>query len=505
MSRATINTGGIPFMEKQDGVTTSQNQKPCHILVLGDFSGRNHRGMDDAAALSQRKIWEVTKDNFEELFYKLEVTLQLAIADEPIRFHEFDELHPDYIYDRVDLFSKFRALKRKLKDKSRFAEAAEEIQGWANQSANNTAQVDASQQESKPVSPNDGSAQELLDELLHSVPAQQAQKESVQQLIQSIIAPYVVPRADPRQGELMESVDQAASHLMRKIMHSSAFQSIEASWRGLYWLVRKLELDNNLRLFVADVSFAETILDNQAHEESTTQLHQRLVEQRAAEGAVPFSYIVADYQIQDQLDHCDGLANLASVAADSNGILLASASEKVAGCKGLSLQPEPEDWQPSEDFSLLWQAMREQEYARYVVLMAPRFLLRLPYGKRTSPTENLEFEELPQTVQHEFYLWANSSWLAALILGNAYSNHGVLDRSLQQIAGLPLHVQNVSGESQVMPCAEILMLDRTASALQSKGVNTVRSVVDKDYVIIPDLKSFSELCDELPVPWVYTD
>ena len=40
-----------------------------------------------------------------------------------------------------------------------------------------------------------------------------------------------------------------------------------------------------------------------------------------------------------------------------------------------------------------WQSFRESEDARYVGLAMPRFLARLPYGAKTSPVEEFNFEE----------------------------------------------------------------------------------------------------------------
>jgi type VI secretion system protein ImpC len=42
-----------------------------------------------------------------------------------------------------------------------------------------------------------------------------------------------------------------------------------------------------------------------------------------------------------------------------------------------------------------WQALRRSEVAPWVALVAPRLLLRLPYGKGYEATERLAFEELP--------------------------------------------------------------------------------------------------------------
>ena len=56
-----------------------------------------------------------------------------SLADRPIKFLDMDDLHPDFIYERVDLFREFRQLKTKLKSRDHFAAAADEIQSWSGQ------------------------------------------------------------------------------------------------------------------------------------------------------------------------------------------------------------------------------------------------------------------------------------------------------------------------------------------------------------------------------------
>ncbi|HAG92499.1 MAG: hypothetical protein CMK83_10020 [Pseudomonadales bacterium] len=497
MSRATMNTGAVPMGHgsDQDGPALVRH-RPCHILVLADFSGRDHRGQNDAGALAERKIFELTRDNFDDIFVRMGVTLDLSIADQPIQFLEMDDLHPDFIYERVDMFSQFRTLKRKLKNKDTFEAAAAEIQSWS-QAPKTTGSSE------EPSAPQD----DVLDMLLHSTRAQAEVAHSVKGLIQQIVAPYVIPSPDPRQSELMDTVDQAASHLLRKILHSSAFQDIESSWRGLYWLMKQLETEQGLRVFVADVSLLEIVADNEANAETTTELHKLLLENRVGEGSVPFSVIVADYQLQDEVQHCEALANLASVAADSHGVLVSGGSERLAGCPNLTQVPDPEHWylhrQGDNDFTLLWNAIREQEYSRHVVLTCPRFMLRLPYGTHTSPMEAFDFEELPKDGQHAYYLWGNGAWLVAAQLGNYFSRGGWSQEATRgsKVTQLPLHVYKEHGQSQVKPCAEIPMLDTTARALREHGLVPIRSVRDEDSVIIPPLQSISSESTQLQGPW----
>ena len=499
MSRATINTGGIEFSGSDQTQPQPTSNRPCPILVLADFSGRSHRGLDDATNLKTRKIYQITRDNFDEIFMRQHVTLDIAIADKPIEFNDPEDLHPDYIYERVDLFAKFRALKRKLNKRESFDEAAQEIFSWAN------APKPATTAAAPTPTTDDGSA-DLLDELLHSTRAQMEQADSIQGLIQQIAAPYVIPSADPRLPELIDTVDQSTSHLMRKILHSSAFQGIESAWRSLQWLLKRLDTDHDLKLYIADISLAEIIEDNEAHPESTTALHELLVDQRQAEGIAPFSMIVADYEISDDIAHVDALANLGSIAADLNATLLCGGSPRLAGCEDLVHQPEPADWQlhgPDDDFTLLWQAVREQDYSQHIALVAPRVLLRLPYGQRTSPTETFSFEELPSQLPHDFYLWGNGAYLIAYVLGNTFNRRGWVNPTSdsQLVDGLTIHVTQQDGESVVTPCAEILMTDTTAGGLVEAGLLVVRSVANQDAVIIPNLRSIHPEQTALAGPW----
>ncbi|MEZ5510477.1 MAG: type VI secretion system contractile sheath large subunit [Gammaproteobacteria bacterium] len=501
MSRATISTGGIPFLDPDDDQPPRPRSGglPCHVLVLADFSGRSHRGLDDAGSLLQRRIIEVTRDNLDEVFQRLHVTLDSAVAEKPIEFGEPDDLHPDFLYERVDLFSQFRALKRQLQNPASFADAAARIQSWAPPAP---PKKSAAEYTAIEIPEAGTGAQTVLDDLLHSTHAQQEQAQSVQALIEQIVAPYVIPAADPRLPELLDTVDRAASHLMRKLLHSSAFQGIEASWRGLQWLMKRLDSDSDLRIFIADISLLEIARDNELHSDDLTALHQLLIEQRLSQGTVPFSLIVADYQLRDELDHCDALANLGSIAADLGATLLIGGHERIAGCRDLVKCTEPADWnlhKHDDDFVQLWEAIREQSYSTHIGVVAPRFLLRLPYGKRTRPIDNFGFEELPSLSPHEFYLWGNGAWVIAAILCVSYGQHGWQKPpgGLQRIADLPVHLVDKEGETVMTPCAEVLMTDSTAAGLLQAGLLVIRSINNQDAIVVPELRSLHP--DQVPL------
>ena len=84
-------------------------------------------------------------------------------------------------------------------------------------------------------------------------------------------------------------------------------------------------------------------------------------------------------------------------------------------------------------------------------------------------------------------------WLVTLLLADAWSRNGKPTSSpAADIGNLPLHVRQEAGESRVTPCAEILMTDTTASALQQAGLTVIRSVQNQDVVRVTSHFSLSD-------------
>ena len=68
--------------------------------------------------------------------------------------------------------------------------------------------------------------------------------------------------------------------------------------------------------------------------------------------------------------------------------------------------------------------MRAQPDAAWLGLALPRFLLRLPYGKKTDRCERFDFEELPDDPLHEHYLWGSPALACAVLLGVSFGRDG---------------------------------------------------------------------------------
>ena len=141
-----------------------------------------------------------------------------------------------------------------------------------------------------------------------------------------------------------------------------------------------------------------------------------------------------------------------------------------------------------------WQELRISTAARHVGLVAPRFLLRLPYGRGADEVEHFAFEEMPPNFGHDDLLWGNPALIATLLLANAWRDEGraFSPPANAEVSGLPVHIFSESGQKKLTPCAEVLLTDRVAENLLTLGVMPLASVRDRDAVRLVRFQSIAQ-------------
>lgn len=507
MSRASISTGNIQFNTNHDKTPPASQREhgqPMHVVIMGDFSGRASQGICDAQ-LSTRRIIEIDRDNFDDIFNDITPTLHLPINNGAISFNDIDELHPDYLIEQLDIFETFNTLKRKLKKPELFAQAVEEIQQWSPPTSDSTPPTTDSTEDSikgniegVPL-PND-----MLDNLLmqsqHTLAEQNALGD-INQLVRSIVSPYVQAKENPRLPEMIACVDDAIATTLRKILHASHFQELEANWRALYLLVRRIETSKSLKIFLVDISKDELLKDIHTYDSwEKTQSYQRFVESFQIAGAIAPAILQCNYQVEENLNDMALTQHLAQLAAAHNAIAIGGVTEKIAGCHGFATDHDEWDYQPDADLMAAWHTIREQPYSQHIALSAPRFLLRLPYGKKTSPIDSFPFEELSTHNPHAYYLWANSNTLVTLALTQRYTQYGWefnekafnSAATCPEIGELPVHIYTDEyGESAAKAIAETYITDSEVEQLATQGILTIRSMKNKNAVLIPRFRTLS--------------
>jgi type VI secretion system protein ImpC len=293
---------------------------------------------------------------------------------------------------------------------------------------------------------------------------------------------------------------------MRTILGGSGFRTLEASWRGVDFLLRRLDVDGPLTLHLLDASPEELREDLLAGDDlSKPGLHRLLVEKTVGTpGAHPWAAFVVLGSFGPSREDAEALGRLAKVASKAGTAVLAGAEPGLVGCASLAATPDPDDWSaPAGEGAEAWAALRRLPEARFVGLALPRLLLRLPYGKETNAVEAFDFEELSTPPGHEEYLWGSPALATALLLGEAFleDGWGLRPGSSQEISGLPFALVEEGGEKHAVPCAETLFTVRAMQAVTARGLMPLLTMKGTDTVRLATFQSISEAHAELSGPW----
>lgn len=495
----------VASMEETRGVP--EPETPFRILILGDFSGPDKPGLSGSnQPPAGWRPMEVDRDNFDEVMAKIKPEFRLQLTESEsdtvtIRFAELDDYHPDALYERLEVFQKFKQIRSKLDNPRTVEAAAKEVRSWM------PAEIEIAPQpvppKPEPAKAPSGAADTagLLDQILdasqgrpaETTPAADSTEWSA--YLRTIVKPYLVPRDDPQQAELESVVDAAAAALMRIIMHHPNFQALESAWRALHFLVYRLETDVRLKLYLLDISKVELAAGLSAAEDlRTTGIYKLLVEQTVeTSGGEPWAVMAGNYTFERTRQDAVLLGRMAKIAAAAGAPFIAAAHPNLLGCDSLAQTPDPDDWQTTTDEAgdAAWQALQKLPQTAYLGLVLPRFLLRLPYGADTVPLNQFDFEEMADGSNHDDYLWGNPCFACVCLLGQAFSIYGwnLRPGAVQDINNLPMHVFRKAGETRTKPCAEVLLTERAAEIILDKGVMPLLSFRDQDKVRLARFQS----------------
>jgi type VI secretion system protein ImpC len=364
-----------------------------------------------------------------------------------IRFERIDDFHPDRLYARLDLFQGLR--------QARLA----------------------------PPPVNDDDLGRLLGKpSAPSAPPIATLAGGIDALIRNIVAPHIVKDTAAHATPYLAAVDTAIAEQMRTLLHGTAFQSLEANWRGVHWLISSLELDENLQLHLLDVTRDELLRDIVAAQGQIahTGLHRTLVERpRDGSDGHRWSALVGLFQFGPSESDIGLLAALGLVASHAGGPLIAGADLALA----------------EDDSAALvgWQTLRRSEAAPWIGLAAPRVLLRRPYGKSSDPIDAFAFEEFVGQPVLEELLWGNGSVAAALLIGKAFTARGweMEPGDERELGDLPLYTFVRDGEREMQPCAEHALTETQINALLKAGVVPIASRRDRNAVVAVRFQSIS--------------
>lgn len=295
--------------------------------------------------------------------------------------------------------------------------------------------------------------------------------------------------------------DHRLSQQLDAILHQQDFQRLESSWRGLKFLVDRTDFRRNCRIEVLQVSKTE-LLQNFEDSPETVQsgLYQQIYTQEYDQpGGEPVTAMVSNYEFGRDPQDVTLLQNIAKVAAATHCPFIGSVGQKFFGLDSIHKLPNLPDLAAHFDTAeyTKWRSFRQSEDSRFVGLVAPRFLLRLPYGPESVPTKSFNYMEDVTGETHERYLWGNASYAFAANLARSFVNNGwcVQIRGPQAgglVENLPIHLYDAGGNKLVKIPTEILIPDTREFEFAKLGFIPLSFYKNRDYACFFSANSIQE-------------
>jgi len=280
---------------------------------------------------------------------------------------------------------------------------------------------------------------------------------------------------------IIAEIDKKLSDQINAIMHNERFQQVESAWRGLSHLVNNSETDEMLKIRVMNISkkdLAKTLKKYKGTAWDQSPLFKKLYEQEYGQlGGEPYGCLVGDYYFDHTPGDVELLGQMSQIAAASHAPFIAAASPTLMGMDTWQELANPRDLGKifSSPEYAGWRSLRESDDAKYVGLAMPRFLARVPYGAKTSPVEEFDFEEETGGGDHSRYTWANAAYAMAVNINRAFKQYGwcTAIRGVESggaVEGLPVHTFPSDDGGVDMKCpTEIAISDRREAELANSG------------------------------------
>jgi type VI secretion system protein ImpC len=313
--------------------------------------------------------------------------------------------------------------------------------------------------------------------------AKEAVEKAVRTLAEQALAQTQLIGADVVQSitAMISEIDKKLSEQINQIMHHPDFQKLEGSWRGLHYLVNNTETDEMLKIRVLNISktdLGKTLKRYKGTAWDQSPIFKRVYEQEYGQfGGEPFGCMVGDYYFDHTPPDVELLGEMSKVAAAAHSPFIAGASPTVMQMGTWQELADPRDLTKiftTPEYAS-WRSIRDSEDSRYLGLAMPRFLSRLPYGAKTNPVSEFDFEEETGAADHSKFTWANAAYAMATNITRSFKMYGWCSRirgieSGGALEGLPVHTFPTDDGGVDMKCpTEIAISDRREAELAKNG------------------------------------
>ena len=364
--------------------------------------------------------------------------------------------------------------------------------------------MSGAQTRSAPQQAAAGEAVSLLDQVVAAT--KQTEPDRAQDLVKTLVEQALSGTVtfDRNLGRSIEhaiaAIDAKLSAQLNEIVHDPRFLQLEGSWRGLHHLVMNSETGTSLKIRVMNASKRDLTRDlTRAVEFDQSQLFKKIYENEfGTPGGEPYGALIGDYEWTSHPDDIETLRLISNVAAGAFAPFISAAGARMFGFEDWTELARPRDLAKifeTQEYAK-WRSFRDSEDSRFVSLVMPRVIARLPYGAATKPIEEFAYEEAPKDaagaarpMQHNEYCWMNAAYVMGTRLTDAFAKSGfcVAIRGAEgggRVDNLPTHVfTSDDGDLDTKCPTEIGITDRREFELSNQGFLPLCHYKNTDYAV----------------------
>ncbi len=277
----------------------------------------------------------------------------------------------------------------------------------------------------------------------------------------------------------LAQIDRLISLQLNEVLHHPSFQKLEATWRGIKYLMDQSETNDSLKIKLLNVSKKDLLRDLQrAPEFDQSALFKKVYEEEFGTfGGAPIAALVGDYEFGRGPEDMELLEKVAQVASAAHAPFLSAASSDMMNLSSYTQIGGIRDMSKVFDSTeyAKWKSFRQSDDSRYVALTMPHILMRQPYGQDTKQIDAFAYEEAVDGKDHSKYLWGNAAYGLAARLTNSFAKYGwcAAIRGVENgglVEGLTAHTFRTDEGDVALKCpTEVAITDRREKELADQG------------------------------------
>lgn len=225
------------------------------------------------------------------------------------------------------------------------------------------------------------------------------------------------------------AIDALIAAQIDAILHHPRLRQLEGSWRGLRWLVARLEGAARIKIRVLHLPWAELARDlARAPEFDQSNLFRRVYEDEfGMPGGEPFGMLLVDHELRHRpmreapTDDLEALAQLSAVAAAAFAPTVLAASPALLDLdtwSDMALAADPASPLRDADHAG-WRALGDRADMRFIGVVLPRLLARPPWRDDPARPDGFRYREYAPDAASR--VWMNAGYALAAAAMRAFA------------------------------------------------------------------------------------